>query len=85
METVKEQIRQYIAENILFSDNGIGLSDEESFLDAGIVDSVGVLELVAFVEDTFAIEVPDEEIVPDNFDSISRLATFIERRTPAKA
>jgi acyl carrier protein len=85
METVKEQIRQYIAENILFSDNGIGLSDEESFLDAGIVDSVGVLELVAFVEDTFAIEVPDEEIVPDNFDSISRLATFIERRTPANA
>jgi acyl carrier protein len=85
METVKEQIRQYIAENILFSDNGIGLSDEESFLDAGIVDSVGVLELVAFVEDTFAFEVPDEEIVPDNFDSISRLAAFIERRTPANA
>ena len=85
MNDIKIQIRQYVAENLLFSDNGIGLSDDESFLDAGIVDSMGVLELVTFVEERFAIEVPDEEIVPDNFDSVDKLAAYIDGRLPANA
>ena len=85
MTNIKTQIRAYVAENLLFSDNGIGLSDDESFLDAGIVDSMGVLELVTFVEERFSIEVPDEEIVPDNFDSVDKLAAFINRRQAAKA
>ena len=75
----KAEIRHYIAQNLMFTDNGFELSDDTSFLDEGIVDSTGVLELVLFVEDTFNIEVDDEEIVPDNFDSVASLAAFIER------
>ena len=75
------QIRQYVAQNFLFSDNGFGLSDDASFLEEGVVDSTGVLELVLFVEEAFNIEVDDEEIVPDNFDSVNNLAAFIERKT----
>jgi acyl carrier protein len=85
MESIKVQLRQYIAENLLFNDNGAGLDDEESFLDSGVVDSLGVLELATFVEDTFAIEVPDDEVIPDNFDSISKLTAYIGRKTLARA
>jgi len=77
---VKEQIRQYVAENFLFSDNGFELDNDESFLDAGVVDSLGVLELVTFVEENFGVQVADDEIVPDNFDSVNRLADFIGRK-----
>jgi acyl carrier protein len=76
----KEQIRQYLAQNFLFSNNGLDLKDDASFLEEGIVDSTGVLEMVMFVEETFNIEVNDDEIVPDNFDSVNALATFIARK-----
>lgn len=77
---VKESIRRYVAENFLFSDNGFELDNDESFLEAGVVDSLGVLELVTFVEENFDVQVADEEIVPDNFDSVNRLADYIGRK-----
>ena len=77
---IEPQIRQYLAENFLFSDNGYELEDEASFLEEGIVDSTGVLELVMFVEETFGITVQDEEIVPQNFDSVSQLAAYVRRK-----
>ena len=79
--TIEEQIRQYVANNFLFSDNGYQLSDDASFLEEGIVDSTGVLELVMFVEEIFDVTVEDDEIVPESFDSVSRLATYIRRKT----
>ena len=81
--TTKETIQTYVAENFLFSSNGFDLSDDASLLDEGIVDSTGVLELVLFVEERFDIEVQDNEIVPDNFDSINSLASYIERKSAA--
>lgn len=57
------------------------MDDDESFLEAGVVDSLGVVELVSFVEETYNIEVPDDDIVPDNFDSVDNLAGYISRRT----
>jgi len=78
---IEKQVRQYIADNFLFSDDGYQLSDDASFLEEGIVDSTGVLELVMFVEETFNVRVEDEEIVPDNFDSVSQLAAYIRRKT----
>lgn len=72
-------IREFIAVNLLYSNNGYRYHDEASFLEEGIVDSVGVMELVAFVEERFKITVLDEDIVPDNFDSVSRLAAYVER------
>jgi len=78
---VKDQIKKYIAENFLFSNNGFTLDDDESFLEAGVVDSLGVVELVSFVEENFNVQVPDDDIVPDNFDSVDNLAAYIARRT----
>jgi acyl carrier protein len=78
--TIEEQIRQYVADNFLFSDDGYQLSDDVSFLEEGIVDSTGVLELVMFVEETYGVAVKDEEIVPENFDSVGQLAAYVRHK-----
>ena len=78
--SVEQQIKTFIAENFMFSSNGFDVGENESFLDAGVVDSLGVLELVTYVEETFAIQVADEEIVPDNFDSVAKLSAYIKRK-----
>lgn len=80
MQNVEELVRQYIAQNILFSNNGYPYADDASFLDEGIIDSMNVLELVAFVEEKFGITVQDQDIVPDNFDSVSKLAAYVRRQ-----
>ncbi|MFZ0427810.1 MAG: acyl carrier protein [Acidobacteriota bacterium] len=84
MENIASAIRAYIAQNILFSGESYPYSDDASLLDEGIVDSMNVLELVNFVEEKFGIKVNDPEIVPDNFDSVRRLASFVERKQPAQ-
>lgn len=79
--TIETHIKDYIAENLLFSDNGFNYPDDASFLEEGIVDSQGVMELVMFVEETFGITVDDMDIVPDNFDSVSQLASYVQGKT----
>ena len=78
--TTESQIKDYIAKNLLFSSNGFGYPDDASFLEEGIVDSQGVMELVLFVEETFHVNVDDSEIIPDNFDSVSQLSGYIHRK-----
>ncbi len=78
--SIRAPIRRYILENFLFTDDEARLRDDASFLEEGIVDSTGVLELVMFVEETFGIEVPDEEILPENFDSVERLTRYVEAK-----
>ncbi|MGD1997040.1 MAG: acyl carrier protein [Anaerolineae bacterium] len=74
-------IRVYILENFLFTDDDGRLRDDASFLEEGIVDSTGVLELVMFVEENFGISVEDEEIVPENFDSVTQLARYVRSKS----
>jgi acyl carrier protein len=69
-------IHRYILENFLYTDDG-KLQNDTSFLEEGIVDSTGVLELVMFVEENFDVTVEDEEIVPENFDSVEHLARYV--------
>jgi len=83
MMTIDKEIKDYIAKNLLFSDNGFPYPEEASFLEEGIVDSVGVMELVAFVEEKFGLKVDDADVVPDNFDSVSKLTAFIRRKSGA--
>ncbi|RMF42220.1 MAG: acyl carrier protein [Anaerolineae bacterium] len=78
MQSILESIRRYIAENILFEDT-YPYPDETSFLEEGIVDSMNVLELVSFVEEHFGIPVADEDIVPENFDSVANMAAYVAR------
>jgi acyl carrier protein len=74
--SIETLIRGYILENFLFTTDNGQLQDNASFLEEGIVDSTGVLELVMFVEETFSITVEDEEILPENFDSVQKLARY---------
>lgn len=85
MKSVEKKIRTFIAETILFSDNGYPHADDTSFLEEGIVDSMGIMELVMFVDESFNIRVEDEELVPDNFDSVSKLAAYIRLKSPGTA
>lgn len=78
--STREALRTYVLENCLFTDDGSKLQDADSFLDTGILDSTGILEIILFVEETFAIKVTDEEMVPDNLDSIDSLVAYIERK-----
>ena len=71
-------IQNFILENLLFTDDASQLPVNASFLEEGIVDSTGVLELVMFVEETFDVTVEDEEIVPENFDSVTRLTRYLQ-------
>lgn len=75
--SITPAIREFIARNFLFSDKGFHYSDEASFLEEGIIDSLGIIELVAFVEKTFGISVADSELLPINFDSVSKLSSFV--------
>jgi acyl carrier protein len=80
MMSIETLIRGYILENFLFTNDNGRLQDNASFLEEGIVDSTGVLELVMFVEETFDITVEDEEIMPENFDSVQRLAGYVRSK-----
>jgi acyl carrier protein len=73
----KTKIKEYISKHILFSDQGFGYDDDASFLEQGIIDSIGFMELVAFVEKDYHIKVGPQELVPENFDSINKLSRFI--------
>ena len=81
----KNRIKEHIAKNILFSAEGFTYGDDASFLEQGIIDSIGFMELVAFVEKEFGIHVEPAELVPDNFDSVDKLARFIGVKQAGKA
>jgi acyl carrier protein len=73
-------VRRFIGENFLFRDDGDAITHDASLLDAGIIDSTGVLELVSFLETTFGIEVQDDEMLPENLDSISAITSYVSRK-----
>jgi acyl carrier protein len=77
--TLKEQIRNFILENFIL-ENPEDLVDDESMLEKGIMDSTGVLELVAFIESTYEVKVEDEELIPENLDSIKNIVSYLERK-----
>jgi len=73
-------VRRFIGENFLFRDPGEAVAPDGSLLDAGIIDSTGVLELVSFLETTFGIEVRDDEMLPENLDSIRAITRYVSRK-----
>jgi acyl carrier protein len=81
---IENLIQKYIAENLLFSGEGFEYSNDASFLQEGIVDSMGVMELVTFVSGTFGIQIDPAEVLLENFDSVNKLAAFIRRAQGAK-
>ncbi len=76
---IKLKLREFIKNNFLLGKDN-GLKDEDSFMGKGIVDSTGILEVVSFVEETFALKIPDEDLLPDNLDSINNLVVYITKK-----
>ena len=74
-----EMVRQYIVDSFLFGE-AAGLGDETSFLEEGIVDSTGMLELIMFLEESFHISVEDDELIPENLDSIQNIARYLDQK-----
>ena len=79
MSANKSKIRAFIIENFLFG-NADGLADDTSFLEEGIIDSTGVLELVTFLEEDFEITIDDEELIPENLDSINNVTAYLANK-----
>ncbi len=78
---IKGKVRQYISENILMTGAATDLTDDASLLQRSILDSTGVLELVTFLEDSFNIKVADEEMLPENLDSLNKIAAYVQQKT----
>ena len=76
-----DKIRKFIFENFLFDADNSALDNNDSFLEKGIIDSTGILEVINWMEETFGFEVNDMELIPENLDSVNRLADFIKRKT----
>lgn len=79
--SVEEKTRAYILENFLFTDDDSALNSADSFLDKGILDSTGILEVIYFLEDEFGIKVEDDEMVPENLDSVNNIVKFVGAKT----
>ena len=79
MRELKDKIRTFVVENFLFGNNQ-NLEDTTSFLEEGIIDSTGVLELVGFIEEEFSIIVEDEELIPENLDSIYNVSAYLGKK-----
>ena len=73
------KVREFVVENFLFGD-GEALKDDTSFMEEGIIDSTGILELVFFLEENFGFSVEDDELVPDNMDSLQNISRYIDRK-----
>jgi Acyl carrier protein len=82
MSTV-DIIRNYILENYLFTSDQSALANDTSFLKSGIIDSTGILEVISFLESEFGITVEDEEMIPENLDSVDNLVAFVARKKRA--
>ena len=74
-----EQIREFVVNNFLFGD-GSRLQNDTSFLESGIIDSTGILEVITYLEETFGIKVNDDELLPENLDSVENIVDFLNRK-----
>jgi acyl carrier protein len=80
VETITSEIKAFIVSNFLFGQEGDGLKDDQSFLESGVIDSTGLLELVSFVEQQYGISIGDRELVPQNLDSLRNISQFVARK-----
>ena len=79
--SVENKLRDFILENYLFSDDQSALDNDDSFMDKGIIDSTGILEVIHFLEDDFGIKIEDEEMIPENLDSVNNIVSFVAKKT----
>ncbi|MCI0505901.1 MAG: acyl carrier protein [Gammaproteobacteria bacterium] len=78
--SIENKVRSYVLENFLFTSDSDALANDESFLRKGLIDSTGILEIIAFLAEEFGIIVNDEEMVADNLDSVNNIVKFVMRK-----
>lgn len=83
MSSIETDLRQYVLDKLLFGRTEVELSGDASFLESGIIDSTGVLELVAFLEEKFKVKVEDEDLIPANLDSINAIVRYVGNKCAA--
>ena len=83
-DQIKEEVRQFIRKNFVFDDRR-ALEDKESLLGSGVIDSTGILELISFLEEHFAVKFEDTELTGENFDSVERITTFVSGKLSSGA
>jgi acyl carrier protein len=84
-EPIASEVRAFIIGNFLFGQEGDGIAEDQSFLESGLIDSTGLLELVSFVEQRYGIAIADKELVPENLDSLRNITRFVARKLDAVA
>lgn len=80
MVQIEQEVRRFVVDNFLFGEGEQNLSNDDSFLEKGIVDSMGILTLVSFVQEKYGFEVPDQDLVPENWDSIALISAYVQSR-----
>ncbi|NLE02886.1 MAG: acyl carrier protein [Fibrobacter sp.] len=78
---IQDHIVSFIKSNFLMNSDTISFTNNDSFLEKGIIDSTGILELVSFVQQTFGITVHDEELLPENFDSVNKIVSYVSKKS----
>ena len=79
-DEMRGEIRRFVIDSFLFGKDGGALSNDDSFLEKGIIDSTGILELIEFLEERYRVKVADEDLLPENLDSVNRVARFVSRK-----
>ncbi len=79
--TFDNKLRTFILENYLFTNDQSKLKNSDSFLETGIIDSTGILEVITFIQDELNITIEDDEMIPENLDSVDNVITFIKKKT----
>ena len=77
---LKDKLRLFVLDNFLFTEDQDELKNDDSFMDKNIVDSTGILEIIEFLEEECSIKIEDEDMIPDNLDSIQKIVSFVERK-----
>jgi acyl carrier protein len=81
--SIEDEVRRFLTDNFPLSANGFSLAGTDSLLETGVIDSVGVLELIQFVESRYEIEIPDSEVLPENLDSIDAITRYVSSKRDA--
>jgi acyl carrier protein len=82
-ESIEQEVRQFLRDNFPLSADGVALDREDSLIEVGVIDSTGVLELIGFIEERYEIEIRDEEVLPENLDSIANITRFVGEKVGA--
>ena len=85
MNLIQQELHSFLTENFAVDGDANPIGLDESLIESGVVDSTGLLELVSFVETRYGLQIPDEDLLPENFETLANISAYITARVPAGA